>query len=262
MATPIAGGDDAADAADAAIAASVPAMATTPMRKAPSRDAPPEDSQHDDDEADSIAAEPAAPATPERPTEPEAPPARMSAPEPVEEQPVRRRSTIREAPPIHSVEDDAAAAAQAPVYVPAASAPEPVARACASGSCRTSRAGKAGGRCAADARGVTDEKRVGRSRRAGRRRAFRQGGIAPDLALRIYTTRLLGRDPSLVLHGGGNTSVKTRLRDLNGDDTDVLCVKGSGWDMGTIEPPGLPAVRLEALAQERVRARRCPTRTW
>ena len=60
---------------------------------------------------------------------------------------------------------------------------------------------------------------------------FGKVGIAPDLALRIYTTRLLGRDPSLVLHGGGNTSVKTRLRDLNGDETDVLCVKGSGWDM-------------------------------
>ena len=60
-----------------------------------------------------------------------------------------------------------------------------------------------------------------------------------DLALRVYTTRLLGGEPRLVLHGGGNTSVKTRLRDLNGEDTDVLCVKGSGWDMGTIEPPGL-----------------------
>jgi len=82
---------------------------------------------------------------------------------------------------------------------------------------------------------------------------FGKVGIAPDLALRIYTTRLLGRDSSLVLHGGGNTSVKTRLRDLNGDETDVLCVKGSGWDMGTIEPPGLPAVRLEALRRARSR---------
>ena len=57
----------------------------------------------------------------------------------------------------------------------------------------------------------------------------------------------------LVLHGGGNTSVKTRLTDLNGDDVDVLCVKGSGWDMGAIEPPGLPAVRLDKLRKARSR---------
>jgi rhamnose utilization protein RhaD (predicted bifunctional aldolase and dehydrogenase)/NAD(P)-dependent dehydrogenase (short-subunit alcohol dehydrogenase family) len=82
---------------------------------------------------------------------------------------------------------------------------------------------------------------------------FGRKGIAPDLALRIYTTRLLGRDPALVLHGGGNTSVKTRVADLNGEDTDVLCVKGSGWDMGTIEPPGLPAVRLDKLRRARDR---------
>src|SRR5436190_13264844 len=78
-------------------------------------------------------------------------------------------------------------------------------------------------------------------------------GFAQDLALRVYTTRLLGQDPKLVLHGGGNTSVKTRVIDLNGDETDVLCVKGSGWDMGTIEPPGLPAVRLAALKKLRER---------
>jgi len=78
-------------------------------------------------------------------------------------------------------------------------------------------------------------------------------GFAQDLALRVYTTRLLGQDPKLVLHGGGNTSVKTRTADLNGDEIDVLCVKGSGWDMGTIEPPGLPAVRLDALKKLRAR---------
>jgi len=72
-------------------------------------------------------------------------------------------------------------------------------------------------------------------------------GIAPDLALRVYTTRLLGGDPALVLHGGGNTSVKTRAEDLLGDSVDVICVKGSGWDMGDIEPPGLPAVKLAPL---------------
>src|SRR5437016_642289 len=79
------------------------------------------------------------------------------------------------------------------------------------------------------------------------------GGVGRDLALRVYTTRLLGSDPRLVLHGGGNTSVKTRLADLNGDEVDVLCVKGSGWDMGTIEPAGLPAVRLEPLRKLRAR---------
>ena len=71
--------------------------------------------------------------------------------------------------------------------------------------------------------------------------------ISEDLALRVYTTQLLGNDPRLVLHGGGNTSVKTRMKDTAGDTVDVLCVKGSGWDMGAIEPPGLPAVRLDAI---------------
>src|ERR1700709_681966 len=77
--------------------------------------------------------------------------------------------------------------------------------------------------------------------------------LGRDLALRVYTTRLLGQDPRLVLHGGGNTSVKTRLADLNGDTVDVLCVKGSGWDMGSIEPAGLPAVRLAPLVKLRDR---------
>src|SRR6266702_4869264 len=75
--------------------------------------------------------------------------------------------------------------------------------------------------------------------------------IAPDLALRVYTTRLLGRDPALVLHGGGNTSVKTQAKDLLGEAVDVICVKGSGWDMGDIEPPGLPAVKIAPLRRLR-----------
>jgi rhamnose utilization protein RhaD (predicted bifunctional aldolase and dehydrogenase) len=79
-------------------------------------------------------------------------------------------------------------------------------------------------------------------------------GVAADLALRVYTTRLLGGDPRLVLHGGGNTSVKTHVKDLFGEDAEVLCVKGSGWDMGSIEPTGMPAVRLEALRKLRARA--------
>src|SRR5579872_2757069 len=76
-------------------------------------------------------------------------------------------------------------------------------------------------------------------------------GANEDLALRTYTTRLLGSDPRLVLHGGGNTSVKTHVRDLLGERVDVICVKGSGWDMGNIEPQGLPAVRLAPLKKLR-----------
>ncbi len=80
---------------------------------------------------------------------------------------------------------------------------------------------------------------------------YGETGVARDLALRVYTTRLLGGDPRLVLHGGGNSSVKTTMRDLLGDEVEVLCVKGSGWDMGNIEPQGLPAVRLAPLRQLR-----------
>ena len=72
-----------------------------------------------------------------------------------------------------------------------------------------------------------------------------------DVALRVYTSRLIGGDGTLVLHGGGNTSVKTTQRDLLGREVEVLCVKGSGWDLVDIEPPGLPAVRLEALRELR-----------
>ena len=82
---------------------------------------------------------------------------------------------------------------------------------------------------------------------------YAREGVPRELALRVYTTRLLGQNPKLVLHGGGNTSAKLRMNDLNGDEVDVLCVKGSGWDMGTIEPAGLPAVRLDALKKLRRR---------
>ena len=68
-----------------------------------------------------------------------------------------------------------------------------------------------------------------------------------DLALRVYTSRLLGRDKSLVLHGGGNTSVKIRERDLVGDEQDILYVKGSGWDLEFIEEAGFSGVRLDHL---------------
>ncbi len=69
--------------------------------------------------------------------------------------------------------------------------------------------------------------------------------LASDpLALRVYSSRLLGGDPTLVLHGGGNTSVKTTVKDFFGDEEDILYVKGSGWDLGTIEAPGFAPVRL------------------
>ncbi len=72
-----------------------------------------------------------------------------------------------------------------------------------------------------------------------------------DLALRVFSSRLIGRDEDLVLHGGGNTSLKTTVPDLLGDPVEVICVKGSGWDLVDIEPAGLPAVRLEPLRKLR-----------
>ncbi len=74
-------------------------------------------------------------------------------------------------------------------------------------------------------------------------------GVSEDLALRTYTSRLLGSDPNLVLHGGGNTSVKTQVKGLFEETIPVLCVKGSGWDLSTIEPQGHPAVRLKPLQE-------------
>ena len=80
-----------------------------------------------------------------------------------------------------------------------------------------------------------------------------KSGVERDVALRIYTTRLLGRDPKLVLHGGGNTSLKTHAVDLLGEKVEVLRVKASGADMAAIEPEGLPAVRLDPLRRLRAR---------
>ena len=78
-----------------------------------------------------------------------------------------------------------------------------------------------------------------------------KAGAERELALRIYTTRLLGSDPKLVLHGGGNTSIKMRARDALGEELEVLRVKASGTDMATIEADGLPAVRLMPLRRLR-----------
>jgi rhamnose utilization protein RhaD (predicted bifunctional aldolase and dehydrogenase)/NAD(P)-dependent dehydrogenase (short-subunit alcohol dehydrogenase family) len=78
-------------------------------------------------------------------------------------------------------------------------------------------------------------------------RRYAERGVAEDLALRVYSSRLLGAEPRLVQHGGGNTSLKTTARDVLGEAVEVLCVKGSGWDLGDIEPEGLPAVRMGPL---------------
>ena len=68
-----------------------------------------------------------------------------------------------------------------------------------------------------------------------------------DLDLRVYTSRLLGQDSSLVLHGGGNTSVKSQTTNLFGEIEDILYVKGSGWDLATIEAEGFAPVKMEML---------------
>ena len=65
------------------------------------------------------------------------------------------------------------------------------------------------------------------------------------LGPRVYSSRLLGREKALVLHGGGNTSVKRREKDLFGAERDVLYVKGSGWDLESIEAAGFTPVDLE-----------------
>jgi rhamnulose-1-phosphate aldolase/alcohol dehydrogenase len=67
----------------------------------------------------------------------------------------------------------------------------------------------------------------------------------------VYTSRLIGEEPDLVLHGGGNTSLKSTVRDLFADEVDVLHIKGTGWDLASIEPKDLPAVRLEPLRRLR-----------
>ncbi|MDO8313091.1 MAG: class II aldolase/adducin family protein, partial [Sideroxyarcus sp.] len=72
-----------------------------------------------------------------------------------------------------------------------------------------------------------------------------------ELALRVYTSRLIGQDPDLVMHGGGNTSVKLSMHDVFGDLVDVVHIKGSGWDLEVIEAAGLPAVRIAPLMRLR-----------
>jgi len=81
--------------------------------------------------------------------------------------------------------------------------------------------------------------------------AYGDEGVNEDIALRVYSTRLIGRDPLLALHGGGNTSVKTRAADDLGKAHEVIAVKGSGANMADMEPWGLPAVKLGPLRELR-----------
>ncbi len=71
--------------------------------------------------------------------------------------------------------------------------------------------------------------------------------LSTPLELRVYTSRLLGQEPSLVLHGGGNTSVKDTVENLFGEKEDILFVKGSGWDLATIEAEGFAPVKMDVL---------------
>ncbi|MFP6690765.1 MAG: bifunctional aldolase/short-chain dehydrogenase [Alphaproteobacteria bacterium] len=86
---------------------------------------------------------------------------------------------------------------------------------------------------------------------AGLAARYAEEGIGRDVADCIYLTRLLGRDKRLVLHGGGNSSVKTRARDGAGAERDVLCVKASGADMAAVAPDDLPALDLDQLRRLR-----------
>src|SRR5689334_17179729 len=67
------------------------------------------------------------------------------------------------------------------------------------------------------------------------------------LAQRVATSRLLGQNKQLVLSGGGNTSVKVIEKDFFGEEQAILYVKGSGWDLATIETEGFAPVKMSAL---------------
>ncbi len=73
------------------------------------------------------------------------------------------------------------------------------------------------------------------------------GASSGPVAECVHCTRLIGSDPSLVLHGGGNSSVKAPVVDITGRSVDAIHVKGSGWDMATIEAPGLAPLHLPRL---------------
>ena len=78
---------------------------------------------------------------------------------------------------------------------------------------------------------------------------YKKKKINKDLALRIYTTHLLGRNPKLVLHGGGNSSVKSVGKNLYKQNVDLIYVKGSGWDMSNLNELGMPGLELKPLLE-------------
>ena len=95
----------------------------------------------------------------------------------------------------------------------------------------------------------------------------RYRAIPAELAVRTYTSRLIGKDPGLVLHGGGNSSVKIRMQNILGEPREVLFVKGSGVDLATIEPGGFVGLELDWGELERLYAQaglapRVPTAAW
>lgn len=72
-----------------------------------------------------------------------------------------------------------------------------------------------------------------------------------EMGLRVYTSRLIGQEEDLVLHGGGNTSAKATFANILGEEERVIFVKGSGWDLGDMEPAGLPGLKLAPLCKLR-----------
>lgn len=75
----------------------------------------------------------------------------------------------------------------------------------------------------------------------------RYPSLPEALALRLYTSQLIGKDPGLVLHGGGNTSVKLKMKNVVGEERDVLWVKGSGVDLGVLGPGGMVGLELQEI---------------
>ena len=76
---------------------------------------------------------------------------------------------------------------------------------------------------------------------------YKKYNVSKELALRIYTTHLLGGEKKLVLHGGGNTSVKSNYKNIFGDEVKVIYVKGSGWDMSNLTHNGMPGLNINPL---------------
>ena len=84
-----------------------------------------------------------------------------------------------------------------------------------------------------------------------------------ELELRAYTSQLLGRNSDLVLHGGGNTSLKGLHKNIFGEEIPTLFVKGSGWDLKSIKPAGFSPCRVAVAATPPSKpSQRCPTQTF